>query len=438
VALDPKSGEIKALIGGRDYGQSQLNRALARRQPGSVFKPFVYAAAFSNDVEGRQPFVTPVTELLDSPTTFTFEGQEYTPNNYGDQFHGVVSLRKALTLSLNVATVQLAEMIGYDRVVEIAHRAGFGNHIRATPAVALGAYELTPLEVAAGYSAFANGGTRADPLFIARVTTPEGKLLERSLPRTLPALDQRVAYLMTNIMEDVLNHGTGVVVRARGFAAPAAGKTGTSHDGWFAGYTSNLLCVVWVGYDDNRELGLSGAASAAPIWAEFMKRAVELGPYRGVQSFVAPEGITLAMVDPESGELATALCPTALEESFVAGTEPKLYCLLHGGERVAGASAEHPSWLSRLFGVKPQTPAEPTAASGDGVASGSTSNTAAQKPSTTAAPAPSQMSNRPGDRQEGAASSAEPKRKSALQRFWGTLTGEKKDKKQEEKEQVKP
>ena len=430
VALDPKTGEIKALIGGRDYGQSQLNRAVARRQPGSVFKPFVYAAAFSNGVEGRQPMVTPTTEVLDSPTTFTFEGQEYTPNNYGDQFHGVVSLRTALALSLNVATVGLAEMIGYDRVVDISQRVGFGNHIKATPAVALGAYELTPVEVAAGYTAFANGGARTDPLFITQVTTPDGKLLERNPPQTHPALDPRVAFLMTNMMEDVLNRGTGVVVRARGFSAPAAGKTGTSHDGWFAGYTSNLLCVVWVGYDDNRELGLSGAASAAPIWAEFMKRAVELVPYRGVQPFVAPEGIVMATVDPESGELATALCSTSLQEAFVAGTEPTSYCVLHGGEQAAGATGEHPSWLSRLFGTKQQTGTQPAAAPTEGGSQGHTAVSGTENPSIGGQP--------PAGPGKATPDSAEPKKKSVLRRFWGALAGEKKEKKTEEKDQAKP
>ena len=146
--------------------------------------------------------------------------------------------------------------------------------IQATPAVALGAYEMTPLEVAAGYTAFANGGVRAEPMFLHSVVNNDGKVLEDDQPRTHQVLDPRVAYLVTNVMEDVINHGTAYPVRARGFTAPAAGKTGSSRDGWFAGYTSNLLCVVWVGFDDNRDLGLAGGASAAPIWAEFMKRAV--------------------------------------------------------------------------------------------------------------------------------------------------------------------
>ncbi len=274
VVLDPKTGAIKALVGGRDYGQSQLNRALASRQPGSAFKPFVYAAAFDDAVEGEGPIVTTVTTVDDEPTTFEFDGKEYTPDNFGQDFRGTVTLREALTHSLNVATIKVAELVGYGHVVAVARRMGLAATIQATPAVALGAYEMTPLEVAAGYTAFANGGVRAEPMFLHSIVNNDGKVLEDDQPRTHQVLDPRVAYLVTNVMEDVINHGTAYPVRARGFTAPAAGKTGSSRDGWFAGYTSNLLCVVWVGFDDNRDLGLAGGASAAPIWAEFMKRAV--------------------------------------------------------------------------------------------------------------------------------------------------------------------
>ena len=274
VVIDPRTGEIRALIGGRDYGESQLNHALAHRQPGSVFKPFVYAAAFDNAVQGLQPVVTPVTTVDDIPTTFDFDGKEYTPDNYGQEFYGTVTVRDALIHSLNVATVKVAEMIGYQRVVDVARQMGLGNNIKATPAVALGAYEMTPVDVAAGYTAFAANGMRAEPLFIRSVVTAEGKLVESHAPQSRPVLDPRVAFLTTSLMEDVINHGTGYPVRALGFNAPAAGKTGTSRDGWFAGYTSNLLCVVWVGFDDNRNLGLTGGNTAAPIWGEFMKRAV--------------------------------------------------------------------------------------------------------------------------------------------------------------------
>jgi len=350
IVLDPHSGAILALIGGRDYGESQLNHALARRQPGSSFKPFVYAAALDNAAEGLQPPVTSVTTVEDEPTTFNFDGKDYTPNNFGEQFYGTVTVRDALTHSLNVATVKVAEMVGYDRVVAVARQMGLDPHIQATPAMALGAYEMTPLEVAAGYTIFATNGMRAEPMFITAVADNEGKALERLAPRTRPALDPRVAFIVTNLMEDVINRGTGAVVRARGFTAPAAGKTGTSRDGWFAGFTSNLLCVVWVGFDDNRDLGLSGSATAGPIWAEFMKRAVAMPGYSNAQTLVAPPGVVRAVIDPETGQLATPSCPTTREEVFVAGTEPTVYCQKHGGQ-TAGTS-----WLERLFGKSEPPP----------------------------------------------------------------------------------
>ena len=188
---------------------------------------------------------------------------------------GKVTTREALTDSLNVATVKVAEMVGYTRVTDMAHQFGLDPSIQPTPAVALGAYEMTPLEVAGGCTTiFANEGVRTEPNFIRNVVNIGGETLEHNAIRSRRALDPRVAYLVTNMMEDVINHGTGATVRARGFTAPAAGKTGTSRDGWFAGYTSNLLAIVWVGFDDNRDLGLSGANAPAPIWAEFMKRAV--------------------------------------------------------------------------------------------------------------------------------------------------------------------
>ena len=358
VAVDPHTGEIRALVGGRNYGESQFNHALARRQPGSAFKPFVYAAAFDNTVEGLQPVVTPVTTVDDSPTTFEFDGKEYTPNNYGQQFYGNVTVRDALIHSLNVATIKVAEMIGYERVVQTARQMGLGSNIQATPAVALGAYEMTPIDVAAGYTAFAADGVRSEPLFIRSVLTADGNMKESMAPQARPVLDPRVAYLVTSLMEDVINHGTGYPVRAMGFSAPAAGKTGTSHDGWFAGYTSNLLCVVWVGFDDNRNLGLAGGQSAAPIWGEFMKRAVALPLYHDTKHFDPPSGLVEETIDPRSGQLATASCPQTAQEYFVSGSEPTQYCELHGGQLSESSPG---SWLARLFGkdTNPSLPPPP-------------------------------------------------------------------------------
>jgi penicillin-binding protein 1B len=343
VAMDPQTGEIRALIGGRNYGESQLNHALARRQPGSVFKPFVYAAAFDDVVQGVQPTVTPVSTVDDVPTTFEFDGKEYTPDNYGEEFYGTVTVRDALIHSLNVATVKLAELISYRRVVTVARQMGLGNNIQATPAVALGAYEMTPIDVAAGYTAFANKGNRAEPLYLRSVLAADGTVEETSGPRNRLVLDPRVAYLTTSIMKDVINRGTGVTVRSLGFTPIAAGKTGTSRDGWFAGFTSNLLCVVWVGFDDNRDLGLSGSASAAPIWAEFMKRAVTLPEYKNPADFEQPDGVLQETIDPQSGQLASSACPQSVQEYFIAGTEPTEVCGGHG-------TAAQGNWLAHLFG----------------------------------------------------------------------------------------
>jgi penicillin-binding protein 1B len=329
VAIDPGTGEIKALVGSRDYAKNQLNHALIQRQPGSVFKPFVYAAALETGLDESESALTPISTVVDEPTTFNFDGKEYTPDNYGQEFHGTVTLREALVRSLNVATVKVAQEVGYGRIAALAKRLGLNSEIRATPAMALGAYEMTPLEVAAGYTAFANYGTRCETTLLRRVASRSGDLLQKSALVKKAALDPRIAYMITNILEDVVNRGTGAGVRSLGFRAPAAGKTGTSHDGWFAGYTTNLLCVVWVGFDDNRELGLSGANSAGPIWAEFMRRAVTLPVFSNVQQFERPEGVVSVTLDPETRQLANPQCPVLKEEVFIAGTEPTESCTLH-------------------------------------------------------------------------------------------------------------
>jgi penicillin-binding protein 1B len=361
VALDPHTGEIKALIGGRDYGQSQLNHALAHRQPGSVFKPFVYAAAFNNAVDGAQPLVTPATTIDDEPTVFEFDGQEYTPNNYGERFMGKVTVRQALTNSLNVATVKVAEMIGYGRVVQIARQMGLTANIRPTPAVALGAYELTPVEVAGAYTAFATLGTRAEPMYVKSVIGANGDSLEKNTPVNKLVLDPRVAYLVDSIMEDVLNKGTGAQVRAKGFTLPAAGKTGTSRDGWFAGFTNNLVCVIWIGFDDNRDFGMQGGTTAAPIWADFMIRATAFPGYTDVKDFEKPEGVDTVLLDAETLEVATPECPNTRDEVFIAGSEPTLLCEAHGGSHPATSAG---SFLSHFFGGGPKPPQPASATDG--------------------------------------------------------------------------
>ena len=331
VAIDPHTGDVKALIGGRNYGASQLNRALARRQPGSIFKPFVFATALDTAIQGGPTILTAASTVLDEPTTFWYDERPYEPTNFKSEYHGLVSFRQALAKSMNVATVRIAEMVGYDHVVDLARESGLNYQIKPTPAVALGAYEVSPLEMAGAYTIFANDGIYLKPGFISMVRSQNGEAIYARKLEEKRVLDPRVAYLMTNLMEEVMRSGTAAGVRARGYKAPAAGKTGTSHDGWFAGYTSELLCIVWVGFDDNRPLELEGAHSALPIWTEFMKRAMQYRPYRSVKPFRVPDGIVAVQIDPASGMPATRLCPGTRVEMYVAGTQPVGSCSLHGG-----------------------------------------------------------------------------------------------------------
>ena len=329
IALDPRTGEIKALVGGSDYDASELNHVLAMRQPGSVFKPFVYAAALSTAIEGGRKVFTPASVVNDEATTFYDPSGPYQPHDFHDNYMGQVTLRTALSHSLNVAAVTLAQQVGYANVVAMARRAGLNEYIRPTPAVALGAYEVTPLEIAGAYTMFANQGLLVRPTTISMVRSRGGKVLYRHDPDATPVLDPRVAYLMVSMLEDVLRSGTGAAVRSRGFTLPAAGKTGTSRDGWFAGFTDRLLCVVWVGFDDNRDLNLEGSKSALPIWAEFMRRASALPEYASAREFSRPPGVVSVEICSDSGELAGPYCPNVRNEVFIDGTQPQMECELH-------------------------------------------------------------------------------------------------------------
>lgn len=330
IALDPHTGEVKALVGGRNYGASQLNRIVAERPPGSIFKPFVYAAAMNTAVAGGTRTLTPASIVVDEPTTFEFDGQEYSPNNFEHEFYGPVTLRKALAKSLNVATIKVAEMVGYSTVVNLAHKAGISEDVKATPAMAIGSYDATPLEMAGAWTVFANKGVRVQPSFVSLIKDTNGKVILDQKPQSKPVLDPRVDYLVVSMLEEVMRTGTAAGVRSRGFTVPAAGKTGTSHDAWFAGFTSDLLCVVWVGFDDNRELDIEGAHAALPIWTEFMKRAITFRKYSDAKEFEAPSGVVTINIDPESGMPATPQCPMMQNEVFIAGTEPVGSCPLHG------------------------------------------------------------------------------------------------------------
>lgn len=326
IALDPHTGEVRALCGGRAYAASQFDRVLAKRPPGSVFKPFVYTAALNTALAGGSQVLTQATTVDDSPATFQFGDQTYSPRNFKGEFWGTVTLRQALAHSLNVATVKVGEMVGFDKVAALARRAGLNEDIKATPALALGAYQVSPLEIAGAYTIFANQGTRVQPTFVSVIRDRSGADLYRGRPATRAVLDPRVAYLMLDMLQEVMRSGTAAGVRSRGFTLPAAGKTGTSHDGWFAGFTPRLLCVVWVGFDDYSELGLEGARSALPIWTEFMALAARFKQYRDVKPFLPPSGVVQVAVDPVSGQLAGPDCPGS-SAYFITGTQPISQCV---------------------------------------------------------------------------------------------------------------
>ncbi len=355
VAMDPHTGEIKALVGGRNYGASQLNHALAKRPTGSIFKPFVYAAAMNTAIDGSTTVITPASTVPDQPSTFSYGDQIYEPRNYKEEYHGDVTLRYALALSLNNATVKLAEEVGYDKVADLAKSAGITS-VKATPAMAIGAYDATPVDMTAAYTTFANGGMRLSPVFVNSVRNSKGDVIVNIETEKRQVLDPRIAFVMTNMLEGVMNFGTAAGVRGRGFTAPAAGKTGTSHDGWFAGYTSNLLCIVWVGYDDYSDIHLEGAHTAAPIWAEFMKKAVTLPQYADVKPFTQPEGVVDVQLDKITNRLATPTCPDDYTIAFVAGTEPRDTCDQSSGVQ---------GFFSRMFGGNSEKALPPPTTNGN-------------------------------------------------------------------------
>jgi penicillin-binding protein 1B len=323
VAMNAKTGEIVAMVGGRDYSKSQLNRASdALRQPGSVFKPFVYATALNTAYDQVPRVITPATTFMDEPKTFTFDNQEYSPGNFGESYsHAPVTLRDALVHSLNVVTVEVAMDVTIGRVMNLAAKAGLPKPARAYPAMALGTNEATPLQIASAYTSFANLGSRVTPIAINRITTGEGVTIAAPTTQRNEVLRPEVAYVMTSFMKDVVNRGTAAKVRARGLKQVLAGKTGTSRDGWFAGFTPNLVCAVWVGFDDGSQLGLTGANSALPIWSDFMQVALAKHPdWDG--DWEMPAGIEQVDINPKTGELTQPEDTEKRVELFIDGTGP--------------------------------------------------------------------------------------------------------------------
>jgi penicillin-binding protein 1B len=356
VVLDPHTGAVLALVGGRDYAWSQLNHAVSKRPTGSIFKPFVYAAAMNTALDGSQNVLTPASTVTDAPSSFAYGDQIYEPRNYKEEYHGDVTLRYALAMSLNNATVKVAEQVGYDKVADLARSAGIAS-VKPTPAMALGSYDASPVDMAGAYTTFANNGVRLSPILLRSVRNAKGDVIANYNPDQRQVLDPRIAYVMTNMMEGVINNGLGFsAVRGRGFSLPAAGKTGSSHDGWFAGYTSNLLCIVWVGYDDYSDLRITGGLTAAPIWTEFMKKASALPQYADMRQFQQPTGVVDVQLDKATNRLATPTCPDDYTSAFISGTEPRETCDSGGGVK---------GFFSHVFGGEGMQPqVQPPAANG--------------------------------------------------------------------------
>ncbi len=336
VALDPHTGQILALVGGRNYGASQLDHAIAERPTGSIFKPFVYATAYNTSLNGTElddgGVFTALTRLNNDPQDFGTNGQSYTPGNFEHgEYPGMVTAVQAIAHSLNIATIALAQKVGYENVAALARSAGIVN-ARGTPSVAIGTYNATPIDMAGAYTTFANNGVHIKPWMLASVRNVNGDIVADYAPEAKQVLDPRSAFLTQSLMENVMTFGTGASARAHGFHAPAAGKTGTSHDVWFAGYTSNLLCVIWVGNDDYTDVSrnltkpLQGADAAAPIWAEFMNRAITLPQYSDVKPFSPPSGVSVIRIDKLSNLPADATCPEDYTAAFLDGTIPQNTC----------------------------------------------------------------------------------------------------------------
>jgi penicillin-binding protein 1A len=323
LVIEPQTGYIKALVGGSDFARSEFNRAVhARRQPGSAFKPLVYLAALE---AGR----TPADLVEDSPLSYTFGGRTWTPENYDGKFRGQITLQQALEESVNVPTIRLAEQVGVNRVIDAAKRLGIQSPLQPNLALALGASDVTLLELTAAYAALANQGVRMEPIVIRYMTDGQGRLVEENIPQGRDAVSPAVAYVLTQMLRGAVERGTAVSARVLG--RPLAGKTGTTNDfsnAWFVGYTPSVTAAVWVGHDRVRSLGHdeTGARAALPIWIALMREILKDKP---AEDFSPPESVALARIDMTTGFLATPSCPKPVVMAFVAGTEPTRFCPVH-------------------------------------------------------------------------------------------------------------
>ncbi len=325
IAIDPQTGHILAMVGGRDYNDSQFNRATdARRQPGSTFKPFVYAAALERGM-------TPVTVYNDAPMEFQFYNQKnYKPANYGDSYSNkTISLKTALAKSSNVVAVKTAVDAGLENVARKAGEFGFEN-VEPYPSMPLGTIEVTPLQLAAAYCAFANGGKRVEPTFIDKIVSVEDETVYSSVQSNRQIINPRTAYMITDMLTAVVERGTASKADgALGKDVVFAGKTGSSKDGWFVGYTPNLVTVAWIGVDDNEDIRATGGEVALPLWVDFMKSVVQTRPEFGGESFPMPKGLIEVTIDPETGMTADSYCPQSEKVVVTSGMVSGVRCFKH-------------------------------------------------------------------------------------------------------------
>jgi 1A family penicillin-binding protein len=349
VAIESATGAVRALLGGRRYLDSPFNRAMrARRQPGSLFKPFVYLAAFEAGPLDGSASLTPASMIPDEPTTIWTSGRRWTPQNIDRRFHGPVTVRRALEESLNVPTVRVAQQVGLERIAHLAQAMGITSPLDPVPSLALGTSGVTPLEITAAFATLANQGIRTTPTTLAATRDWAGAAEEKSLPPPARVVSAQSSYLITHILQGVMQEGTARASLRWGLGGITAGKTGSSdglRDAWFVGFTPDLVIGVWVGTDDDKPVGLTGAQAALPIWATVMQAAVQRTPPR---PFVPPPGVVLVSVDRATGRATSLWCGggTPVEEAFRAGTAPHTSC---GELPATGAVRGFVGWLRGLF-----------------------------------------------------------------------------------------
>ncbi|MEV5026359.1 transglycosylase domain-containing protein [Paenibacillus sp. LPE1-1-1.1] len=350
IAIDPRNGYIKAMVGGRNYKQNQYNRVFAKtRQPGSSFKPFLYLTALQSG------FMSPVTRYMSEPTVFTYdEGRKtYEPHNYGDKYlNELIDMRKALASSDNIYAVNTIMTVGADKVIETARKLGIDSPMQPVPSLALGTFPVSPFEMASAFGTFANGGIHAEPIAIIRIEDRKGQVLYEAKQQAEQAVSAAEAYVMTSLMESVFEEGGTAFRVSSMIKRPVAGKTGTTPtDAWLVGYTPELATAVWVGYDKDRKLTVAEAYRAAPIFAKFTEQALAAIPPK---IFPIPEGVVSVYIDPTSGKLAEGSCPNRRLEAFLSGTEPTEVCgePAAAGEGGAGKDGKNGagkgSWWSDL------------------------------------------------------------------------------------------